>query len=72
MVGFKTFIFCSRAHAIDVVLAVFAALGHAIEAVFVYVETHHWIFGPLLIGYMFYLHDRSPACALRCARQTGR
>ena len=59
MVGFKTFIFCSRGHAMDVVLAVFAALGHAIEAVFVYVETHHWIFGLLLIGYIFYLHDRS-------------
>ena len=59
MVGFKTFIFCSRGHAIDLVLAVFAALGHAIEAVFVDVETHHWIFGLLLIGYMFHLHDRS-------------
>ena len=58
-VGFKTCIFCSRGQAIDLVLAVFAALDHTIEAVFVDVGTHHWIFGLLLIGYMFHLHDRS-------------
>ena len=39
--------------------SIFVWIGHAIEAVLVYVETHHWIFGLALIGYMFYLHDRS-------------
>ena len=43
----------------DVVLGIFIAVGHAIELVFAYVESHHWIFGLVLIGYMFYLHDRS-------------
>jgi hypothetical protein len=43
----------------DVVLAVFAFIGHAIEAVLNYVETHHWIFGLLAGGYIFYLHDRA-------------
>src|SRR5258706_568384 len=33
--------------------------GHAIEAVLNYVETHHWIFGFAVIGYLFYLHDRN-------------
>jgi len=28
------------------------------EQVLVYVETHHWIFGFLVAGYLFYLHDR--------------
>ena len=37
----------------------FVWIGHAIEAVFTYMETHHWLFGLALIGYMFYLHDRS-------------
>jgi hypothetical protein len=37
----------------------FVWIGHAIEAVFTYVETHHWLFGLAVIGYMFYLHDRS-------------
>lgn len=43
----------------EAVLGIFAAIGHAIEMVLAYIETHHWIFGLLLIGYMFYLHDRS-------------
>jgi hypothetical protein len=43
----------------DVVFTVFAFIGHAIEAVLAYVETHHWIFGFLVAGYMFYLHDRA-------------
>jgi len=30
-----------------------------IEQVLVYMETHHWIFGFLVIGYVFYLHDRA-------------
>ena len=43
----------------DVVFVVFAFIGHAIEAVLAYVETHHWIFGFLVAGYLFYLHDRA-------------
>jgi hypothetical protein len=35
------------------------AVGHGIEQVFIYVETHHWIFGFLAGGYIFYLHDRA-------------
>jgi hypothetical protein len=31
----------------------------AIEATLVYVESHHWIFGLLALGYIFYLHDRA-------------
>src|SRR5207248_8121181 len=47
-----------RGNAMDAVLGVFAFVGHAIEAVLVYVESHHWIFGFLAGGYIFYLHDR--------------
>jgi hypothetical protein len=36
----------------DIVLGIVTAVGHAIESVFAYVESHHWIFG-------FVLHDRS-------------
>jgi hypothetical protein len=43
----------------DAVLGFFALVGHAIEAVLVYVESHHWIFGFLAGGYIFYLHDRA-------------
>ncbi len=43
----------------DVVFSIFAFIGHAIEAVLAYVETHHWIFGFLVAGYIFYLHDRA-------------
>jgi hypothetical protein len=39
----------------DVVVSV----GHAIEQVLIYVESHHWIFGFLAVGYVFYLHDRA-------------
>jgi hypothetical protein len=42
----------------DAVLGIFAFIGHAIEAVLVYIESHHWIFGFLAGGYIFYLHDR--------------
>jgi hypothetical protein len=38
---------------------VVAFVGHAIEAIFAYVEHHHWIFGFLAGGYVFYLHDRA-------------
>ncbi len=34
------------------------AVGHGIEQVLSYVDTHHWIFGFLALGYIFYLHDR--------------
>ena len=43
----------------DVLLAIVVSVGHAIEQVLVYVETHHWIFGFLAAGYVFYLHDRA-------------
>ena len=43
----------------DVLWGIIASIGHAIERVFVYVESHHWIFGLLALGYIFYLHDRS-------------
>jgi hypothetical protein len=43
----------------DAVLGFFVAIGHAIEAVLAYVESHHWIFGFLAGGYIFYLHDRA-------------
>ncbi|MGB8604527.1 hypothetical protein [Bradyrhizobium sp.] len=39
----------------DIVVSV----GRAIEQVLVYVESHHWIFGFLAVGYIFYLHDKS-------------
>jgi hypothetical protein len=42
----------------DVLLAIVVAVGQAIEQVLVYVENHHWIFGFLAAGYIFYLHDR--------------
>jgi hypothetical protein len=43
----------------DALLGVFTFIGHAIEAVLIYVESHHWIFGLLGLGYIFYLHDRA-------------
>jgi hypothetical protein len=43
----------------DVVWAILAFLGHAIEMVLTYVENHHWIFGFIAAGYIFYLHDRA-------------
>jgi hypothetical protein len=43
----------------DVVWTILAVIGHAIEAVLAYVESHHWIFGFLAAGYLFYLHDRA-------------
>jgi hypothetical protein len=43
----------------DALLAIVASVGHAIEQVLNYVETHHWIFGFLAAGYIFYLHDRA-------------
>jgi len=43
----------------DVVWGILAFAGHATEAVLAYVESHHWIFGFLVAGYIFYLHDRA-------------
>jgi hypothetical protein len=43
----------------DVLLDIFAFIGHAIESVLIYIESHHWIFGLLALGYIFYLHDRA-------------
>jgi hypothetical protein len=42
----------------DIIAFVVGFVGHAIELVIGYVETHHWIFGFLAAGYVFYLHDR--------------
>ena len=43
----------------DIVWGILAFFGHAIGAVLAYVETHHWTFGFLIAGYLFYLHDRA-------------
>jgi hypothetical protein len=43
----------------DVLLGAVAGVGHAIEQVLMYVESHHWIFAALAGGYIFYLHDRA-------------
>jgi hypothetical protein len=43
----------------EALLGVVGLVGHAIEAVLAYVESHHWIFGLVALGYIFYLHDRA-------------
>jgi hypothetical protein len=43
----------------DVLLGAVAAVGHAIEQVLIYVESHHWIFAAVAGGYIFYLHDKA-------------
>jgi len=43
----------------DALLGIVTFIGHAIEAGLTYVESHHWIFGLLALGYVFYLHDRA-------------
>jgi hypothetical protein len=43
----------------EFLLAIVVSVGHAIEQVLVYVESHHWIFGFLALGYVFYIHDRA-------------
>ena len=43
----------------EVLFGVVAAAGHAIEQVLIYVQSHHWIFGALAGGYIFYLHDKA-------------
>jgi hypothetical protein len=42
----------------DALLGIAASVGHAIEQALVYVESHHWIFGLLVLGYVFHLHDK--------------
>jgi hypothetical protein len=49
--------FSLAGNAMDVLWDIIVLIGHGIEQVFVYVETHHWIFGFLVIGYIFYLHE---------------
>jgi hypothetical protein len=34
-------------------------IGNATEQVLGYLELHHWFFGFIVIGYIFYLHDKS-------------
>ena len=43
----------------DAVLGAFCFIGHAIEAVLSYIQSHDWIFGLVALGYIFYLHDRA-------------
>src|SRR5258705_13505067 len=50
--------FLQRGNAMDVLWDVAVSVGHAIEQVLIYVETHHWIFGFLAGGDIFYLHAR--------------
>ena len=33
--------------------------GGATERVLGYLDRHHWFFGFIVVGYMFYLHDKS-------------
>jgi hypothetical protein len=49
----------SRGSAMDALLGAITFVGHAIEAVLAYIESHHWIFGFAALGYIFYLHDRA-------------
>jgi hypothetical protein len=42
----------------DFLWDIVVAVGHGIEQVFSYVESHHWIFGFVAVGYIFYLYDR--------------
>ncbi len=50
----------------DVLWDIVVFVGHAIEQVMVYVESHHWIFGFLAVGYIFYLHDRGLHARFEC------
>jgi hypothetical protein len=42
----------------DALWDVVVSVGRVIEQVLIYVESHHWIFGFLALGYIFYLQDR--------------
>jgi hypothetical protein len=50
---------CGKGSIMDALLGIVTFIGHVIEAVLAYVENHHWIFGLLALGYIFYLHDRA-------------
>ena len=43
----------------DALLGAITFVDHMIEAVLVYIESHHWIFGMAALAYIFYLHDRA-------------
>jgi hypothetical protein len=43
----------------EAAMDVLTSIGHAIEFAVNYVETHHWTFGFLAFGYIFYLHDKA-------------
>jgi hypothetical protein len=43
----------------DFLMDTVVAVAHGIEQVLLYVESHHWIFGFIALGYIFYLHDRN-------------
>ena len=43
----------------DVLWSIMVSIGHAIEQLILYVESHHWIFGFLAFGYIFYIQDKS-------------
>ncbi len=38
---------------------IITAVGHAADQILIYMEAHHWFFGFFIIGYLFYLHDKS-------------
>jgi len=57
----------------DVLLGAVAAVGHAIEQVLIYVETHHWIFAFSRGAAMsFYLHDRAVHARFDALEKAGR
>ena len=43
----------------DVLLDAVFAVGRTIEWALLYVESHHWLFGFFVLGYIFYLHDKA-------------
>jgi len=43
----------------DSLLNSIAAVGRGLDQVLIYMESHHWFFGFFVIGYLFYLHDKS-------------
>ena len=54
----------------DVVWGFFAFIAHAIEAVLGYVETHHWIFGLVALGYAAGVTP-NPTYQEVCSGETG-
>ncbi len=43
----------------EILLSAIGAVGHAIELVLAYVETHHWVFAFAAGALVFYLHDKA-------------